>query len=104
MGPILGRELLATSLALTNGGLAPILSPAMCIEGSRTVRADDPEILDAIVVGNPVDVIKDQGHRTAAPEFSLAALLTLSLLVTLGKQALLQLAAGIRRALNKNLG
>jgi hypothetical protein len=104
MSPILGRELLAASLALTYCGSAAIFPAAVCVEGRRTVGADNLEILDAIVIRDPVDVIEDQRHRTTAPEFSLSALLAPSLLATLGKQALLQLSARIRRTLDKNLG
>jgi hypothetical protein len=32
----------------------------MGVEASRAVRTDDPQVLEPVVVANPVDVVDDQ--------------------------------------------
>jgi hypothetical protein len=41
------------------------------------VRADDPEVVEAIVVTDAVDVIEDQRQAASAPHLTLAAQLAL---------------------------
>jgi len=43
------------------------------VEGGRAVRADDAQILKAIVIADAVDVIEDQAHGSAAPQLVLTA-------------------------------
>jgi hypothetical protein len=90
---IFDRELLAAALAGALDGRPLILSPAMRIERCCAIWTHDLKILDAIVVRNAVDVIEDQGHRTAPPKFVLATLLTPPRLQTLLEQTQLQLGA-----------
>jgi hypothetical protein len=53
--------------------LKSILSPAMRVKRRRTVRADDPQVLEAVVVSDAVYMIKDQSHPSLAPDFALTA-------------------------------
>ena len=76
----------------------------MGIEGRRTVLADDSKILDSIVVRNAVDVVEDQRHSAPLPVFILTTHLAGPLLETRRKQALLELAAGIGRTPDQDLG
>jgi hypothetical protein len=69
-----------------------------------TVRADDAEVLEAIVIRHTVDVVEDQGHRLPAPHLVLAAELASCLLDPLREQPALQMTAMIRRALHEELG
>jgi hypothetical protein len=50
------------------------------VEGRGAVRANDAEVLEAVVVTYPVDVVEDQRHMPAAPSLRLAAKLAFSLL------------------------
>jgi hypothetical protein len=52
----------------------------MCVESRGTIRADDAQILNAIVVSHAVDVIEYQRHPATVPDLILAANLTLTYL------------------------
>jgi hypothetical protein len=67
----------------------------MGIQGRRAIRAKYPEILDAIVVANTVDVVENQGHLPAVPLLFLSALLTFPLLQPLRVKSPLEGAARI---------
>jgi hypothetical protein len=43
------------------------------VERCGAVGADDPQVLQAIVIRDAVDVIEDQRHRPTTPIFILAA-------------------------------
>jgi hypothetical protein len=45
----------------------------MRIESCRTIRTDDPQVLQAIVIRDAVDVVEDQRHPSASPAFTLPA-------------------------------
>jgi len=45
----------------------------MRVEGRCTVRANDLQILDSVVVSDAVDVIDDHRHTPASPVLVLAA-------------------------------
>lgn len=71
--------------------------PAMCIQCGRTVRAHDPEILQAIVGCHPVDVIEDERHPAAVPHLILAAELASALLELFRVETLLEGLAAVAR-------
>lgn len=73
MLPVLRDELLPTPLARSSGSVLLVFPPAMRIERRRAIGADNPEILDPIVVGNAIDVIEDQCHPATTPAFALTA-------------------------------
>jgi len=73
------------------------------VKGRGTVGTNDPQVLDAIVVGDSVDVIEDQRHARAAPLFILAAKLAFAAFHALGIEALLQVAARVGGAFNQDL-
>jgi hypothetical protein len=94
------------------GELAPArraVSPAVHVpaavglERRRTVRAHDPEVLEPIVVANPVDVIEDQRQPPSLPEFALPAQLTTPRLDAFRVQALLELPTRERRSCDEDL-
>jgi hypothetical protein len=45
----------------------------MRVERRRRVGADDPKVLQPVVVGNAVHVVEDQRHLPALPLLTLAA-------------------------------
>jgi hypothetical protein len=47
--------------------------PAMRIERGCAVRAHDLQVLEPVVIGHAVDVVKDQRHAAALPFLALAA-------------------------------
>jgi hypothetical protein len=83
MAPVFRLELLSASLAGANLWLPPILAPAVRVESRGTVRANDLQVLQTIVIRNTVNVIEDQRHRPALPIFVLAAHLAAPVLQTL---------------------
>src|SRR5689334_19320519 len=48
-------------------------SAAVGVKCRVAVRTDDAEVLDPIVVANPVDVIEDERHVPPVPRLALAA-------------------------------
>jgi hypothetical protein len=66
----------------------------MGFERGRAVRADDAEVLEPVVVVDPVDVVQDQRQRAPPRELALAAELAATLLEAFGVQPLLQVPAG----------
>ena len=48
------------------------LAAAVRVKRGGAVRADDPEVLDAVVGRYAIDVIQDQGHRPTVPFLILA--------------------------------
>ncbi len=104
MSSIFGGELTPASLADPGGSLHPVFPAAMGIESRSAIRADDPQILDPVVLRRPVDVIEDQRHAAATPVFVLAAHLTNTLLHTHLEEPLLDLAPRVGRSADKDLG
>ncbi len=51
----------------------PVLARAVRVERRRAVRAEDPQVLEPVVVADAVDVVEDQRHPAAAPLLVLAA-------------------------------
>jgi len=58
----------------------PVLAATMRVERRCAIRADDPEVLQPVVVRHAVDVIQNERQRAPAPGVSLAAQLALRLL------------------------
>jgi hypothetical protein len=56
------------------------------LECRGTVRACDPKILEPIVIGDAVDVVKDQRHPRTTPDLTLAAELAMPPLEPLFEQ------------------
>ena len=90
-GPRLGRS-------------TTVLATAMRLEGRGTVRARDPEVLEAVVIRFSVDVIKDQGHSLPPPDLALTAKLAGTLLDPFLKEPILELAACDGRACHQEIG
>jgi hypothetical protein len=74
------------------------------VKGGRAIGTDDPQILKTVVVANPIDVIEDHRHLPATPRFTLATHLAARLFDPLLVKPPLQIAAGIGRPLDHNLG
>src|SRR3954447_14377825 len=68
---VLRREALAAVSALTIEDLAPVLAPAMRVQRRIAVRAQEAEVLEAIVVPHTIDVVEHQAHAQASPHLSL---------------------------------
>ena len=84
------------ALALDRGPAE--VAAAVRPESRVAVRADDLEVLEAVVVGPAVDVVKDERHLAAAPVLSLAAELAATLLQAGLVQALLEMASVVGTA------
>jgi hypothetical protein len=76
----------------------------MRVERGVAVRADDPEVLEPVVVVHAVHVVEDQGHAAPAPRLALAAQLAAAVLDPLREEALLEAPARIRGAFDQRLG
>jgi hypothetical protein len=68
----------------------------MCLKRCGAVRADDPEVLETIVVADAVDVVEDQRQTSAIPCFVLAAEFADRALDTLVVEPLLEVAPAKR--------
>jgi hypothetical protein len=73
------------------------------LERGRAVWADHPEILEAVVRGDPVYVIEDQGHRAPLPSLVLSTKLTLSVLKSGLEQPLFEVPTVVGGSLYENL-
>jgi hypothetical protein len=51
--------------------LASIFPTTMRVESGSAIRADDPEVLDPVVRGDPVYVVENQRHLAPSPLFPL---------------------------------
>jgi hypothetical protein len=72
----------AAAQAFAIGVVAAILTSAVRVERGGAVGTDDAEVLEAVVVADPVDVIEDQRHAAVTPQLPLTAQLTDRLLET----------------------
>jgi hypothetical protein len=63
------------------------------VQRRGAVRAHDPEILEAVVVPDAVDVVEDQRHAGAAPRLVLTAELADRRLDALAVETVLQMSA-----------
>jgi hypothetical protein len=54
----------------------------MGVQGCRAVRTNHLQVLQAVVVGDAVDVVEDHGHASAPPKLALTAQFTDRLLET----------------------
>jgi hypothetical protein len=68
----------------------------MGVERRVAVRADDPQVLDPVVMAVAVDVVEDQRHAMSLPDLVLAAQLAPALLEPFAVEPLLQRAAAVR--------
>lgn len=71
---MLGTKHLPTPRAIPERWRASYSSPAVSIEGCRTVRTNHPQVLETIVVPHSIDVVENHRHVTAQPRLSLALL------------------------------
>jgi hypothetical protein len=69
------KRLPAASTAPLDAGQAT-LPPAVGLESRSAVRTYEPEILKAVIGGDPVDVIEDEGHGPPLPSLALSTKLT----------------------------
>src|ERR1700733_1439170 len=60
-------------LAAGTDAFARKVASAVSIEGRGAVGADDPEVLEPVVVRNAIDMVENERHWLALPQFSLAA-------------------------------
>jgi hypothetical protein len=88
------RELSAAPGADAQLGRAKVLAAAMGVEGRGAIRTGDAEILQPVVVGNPVDVIENHRHPVPTPSLILAAQLATPSIETSIEQALLEVLTG----------
>jgi hypothetical protein len=66
------------------------------VQGGGAVRAHDAQILDAMIVADAVDVVEDQGHRSAVPNLVLTTQLASSLFQSRVEEALLEVSPCVR--------
>jgi hypothetical protein len=76
---------------------------AVCRERRRAVRTHDAEVLEPVIVADPVDVVEDQRKPASAPQLALPAELAALRLKSRRVQPLLEMAARERRALDEDL-
>jgi hypothetical protein len=76
---------------------------AVRLEGRCAVRADNAEVLEAVVVSDTVDVVEDERHLASAPRAPLTAELAGRTFNAGLVEALLQVPAAVRRAFDENL-
>jgi hypothetical protein len=72
------------SQTLSRFAVCLVLAAAVRIEAGRAVRAQDPQILQPVVVAYAVDVIEDQADPAALPVLTLPTELTTPGLQALG--------------------
>ena len=70
---VLDPELTAASQAVAGEGDHPAVASAVRVESRGTVRAHHAEVLESMVVADPIHVVEDQPHGTAAPDLPLPA-------------------------------
>src|SRR3954467_2533596 len=75
----------------------------MGVERRRTVRANDAQVLEAVIPAVAVDVVENQRDQTTVPELALSAQLTAPLLQALFVEPVLEMTAVERRVLNQHL-
>lgn len=81
----------------------PLTTTTVSRQGRSTVWANNPEILEAIVVADAVGVVEDQRHRCPVPLLPLTAKLALAPLDSFRVKAPLEVASRVRRALDQDL-
>ncbi len=79
------------------------LPPAMRIERSGAVGTNDAQVLESIVVADPVRVVEDESHPPPTPDFALAAYFANRLLDPLVIKAELEIAPRIGRIPNEDV-
>jgi hypothetical protein len=97
------REIAPAPVALARDWRHPILATAVGIQRGGAVRTEDPQICQAVIGRDAVDVVEDQGHALAAPELALSAHLAFPFLHPLGEEPELQMAAVVTRVLYKDI-
>jgi hypothetical protein len=80
-----------------------VLPRAMSVKRCRTVRADDLEVVQAVVRSVAIGVVENQTHPASPPDLSLATKLATTLLHTLVIEALLEAPAAVQRPADKDL-
>ncbi len=84
------RSTAAPAIALATD--EPILPATVGLEGGGTVRTDDAEILEAVVISDTIDVVENQRHPVAAPAFVLPAELADALLDAFLEETILEVS------------
>lgn len=103
MVSVLGPEPRSTPRALALRFEHPAAPSAVRIQRRRAIRANDPQILEAIIVAHAVYVIEDQRHPAALPDLVLAAQFARRQPETFLVETLLQRVPGIPGVLNEDL-
>jgi hypothetical protein len=100
MADVLGHKDTAASWTRA---LTRQLTTAMRIERGVAVRADDPKVLEPVVVRGTIDVVEDQRHTSTLPKLALAAELADRFLQPRSKQPLLEMPTWITGVLHEHL-
>src|SRR3954453_4138540 len=104
MVPIPGSKFAPARGALARVRNGATLSPAMRAKRGRAVGANDSQVLDAVVVPDPIDVVEDQAHPLPLPDLALSADLTDRLLDTFVVEPLFQVATAVARVHHQDFG
>lgn len=86
-------EIAPTESALTRG--SPVLPAAVCVERRSAIRAQDAQVLEPMIIGNSVDVVKNQRELASIPVLTLAARFTSPSLETFVEETPLDMRASI---------
>ena len=89
-------ELRPTVQARTISDFDRVLAAAVRFECRCAVGTYDSEVLESVVVADPIDVVDDQRHPAAAPHLVLTAQFATARLQSRLVQPILQLAARVR--------
>ena len=99
---VLGDEFASTMRACARLDIQLVFATAMRRKRCGAVRAHNAEILKAVVVSNPVNVVEDQCHMATAPVLTEATKLTFPLLQPSFVKTSLEMAAVIVRAFGED--
>src|SRR3954452_20060969 len=100
---MLRRERVAAVRAFAIDDRAFVLAPAMRVQRRIAVRAQEAEVLEAIVVPHAVDVVENQPHAHAAPHLALPTHLAPKLLEARFDEPALQPLALVSGSLHEDL-
>jgi hypothetical protein len=75
----------------------------MRVESRGAVRAYDAKVLEPVIIGDTIDVVEDQGHRTIPPLLGLAAEFAFGTLDASCKQPVLQLSSTVGRVFDEDV-
>ena len=98
-----GDELTAAAQALSRGNLAGLVAPAVRVERRVAVRAEDPQVLEPMVVAHAIDVVEHEAHPMALPQLALTTELADRMLEPRSEQPPLQMSATEGRPRDQDL-